>query len=132
MVFSGFLLLPKGYQCIQEFTMVSTQTVHHKYKTSTSDVEGYTRIKNIYIPMRDGVELCADVFLPFSASKDGLKAPVICSLGPYCKDIHASEFGLPKTDIYANMYKSIKPLGPDASFELAEPILWVSVTAQSL
>ena len=112
--------------------MASTQAAHPKYKTSTSDVEGYTRIKNIYVSMRDGVELCADVFLPFSASKDGLKAPVLCSLGPYSKDIHASEFGLPKTDIYANMYKSIKPLGPDACFELTDPMLWVSLIAQSL
>ncbi len=112
--------------------MTSDQTVHPKYKTSTSDVEGYTRIKHVYIPMRDGIELCADIFLPLSSSKDGAKAPVLCSLGPYGKDIHASEFGLPKTDIYANMYKSIKPLGPDACFELPEPMLWVSVLAQPL
>lgn len=77
--------------------------------------------------MRDDIELCADIFLPFDASTNGEKVPVICSYGPYGKDIHVSEFGLPKTDIYANMYKSIKPLGPDACFELMEPLLWVSI-----
>ncbi|CAI7673665.1 unnamed protein product [Penicillium pancosmium] len=95
-----------------------------KYETAQTDIEGYTRIKHIYIPMRDGVELCADLFLPFAASKAGEKVPVICSMGPYGKDIHASVFGLPKTPIYAAMYKNIKPLGPDACFELCEPTIW--------
>ncbi|KAL4888829.1 alpha/beta-hydrolase [Aspergillus ambiguus] len=95
-----------------------------KYQTWTSDVEGYTRTKHVYVPMRDGIELCADLFLPFAASKEGSKVPVICSLGPYGKDIHASSFGLPKTHIYAEMYKHISPLGPDAAFELCEPTIW--------
>ncbi|KAF5980770.1 acyl esterase [Fusarium coicis] len=85
---------------------------------------GYTRIKHEFSPMRDGVKLCADVFLPFSAPKDGQKVPVICSLGPYRKDVHVSSFGLPQIPIYAEMYKDIKPLGPDACFELCEPLLW--------
>ncbi|CAJ0546534.1 Ff.00g011610.m01.CDS01 [Fusarium sp. VM40] len=95
-----------------------------QYERSSSDVEGYTRIKHEFIPMRDDVKLCADLFLPFSASKNGEKVPVLCSLGPYGKDIHASTFGLPKTPIYAEMYKSISPLGPDACFELCEPLIW--------
>lgn len=97
-----------------------------KYQNINSDREGYTRIKNVYLPMRDGVELCADVFLPFSASKHGSKVPVICSLGPYGKDVPVLEFGLPATSIYVDMCDRIKPLGPDACFELADPILWVS------
>jgi predicted acyl esterase len=97
-----------------------------EYQTSTADAEGYTRTKHLYIPMRDGIELCANLFLPFSASKEGKKVPVICSLGPYGKDIHAATFGLPRTPIYAEMYKSIKPLGPDAAFELCDPAIWVS------
>jgi len=105
--------------------------VSKKYESNTTDVEGYTRIKHVYVAMRDGIELCADIFLPFSASKEGKKVPVICSLGPYGKDIHASKFGLPITDIYANMYKNIKPLGPDACFELVEPLLWVLSTLQT-
>ncbi|KAM6506701.1 hypothetical protein FSOLCH5_013676 [Fusarium solani] len=95
-----------------------------KYTTSTTVVEGYTRIKNVYIKLRDGVELCADIFLPLSASEQGSKVPVIVNVGPYGKDIPVLEFGLPKTDMYVNMYKLIKPLGPDASFELLDPILW--------
>jgi hypothetical protein len=96
-----------------------------KYEIAETDVEGYTRIKHVYIPMRDGIELCADLFLPFAASKEGKKVPVVCSMGPYGKDIHASVFGLPKTPIYAEMYKNIKPLGPDACLELCEPTIWV-------
>ncbi|PYH72186.1 alpha/beta-hydrolase [Aspergillus vadensis CBS 113365] len=94
------------------------------YETIETDVDGYTRIKNIYIPMRDGIELCADVFLPLTASKNGEKVPVICSMGPYGKDNHASTFGLPQSPIYAEMYKHIKPLGPDACFELCDPSIW--------
>ncbi|ENH71302.1 hypothetical protein FOC1_g10006159 [Fusarium oxysporum f. sp. cubense race 1] len=92
-----------------------------QFERTSSEIEGYTRVKHELIPMRDGVKLCADVFLPFSSSKDGEKVPVICSLGPYGKDVHASSFGLPQTHIYAEMYKHIKPLGPDACFELCEP-----------
>ncbi|KAM0230069.1 hypothetical protein ACHAP5_011458 [Fusarium lateritium] len=95
-----------------------------QFERTLSDIEGYTRIKNEVIQMRDGAKLCADVFLPFSSSKEGNKIPVICSLGPYGKDVHASVFGLPQTHIYAEMYKDIKPLGPDACFELCEPLIW--------
>jgi hypothetical protein len=98
---------------------------HPKYQTSTVDIEGYTRTKHISIRLRDGTNLCANLFLPFSASKDGQKVPVICSLGPYGKDEHAATFGLPLTPIYAQMYKQITPLGPDAVFELCEPLIWV-------
>ncbi|KAJ4328913.1 hypothetical protein N0V84_000702 [Fusarium piperis] len=94
------------------------------YSQSETDIEGYTRIKNLLIPMRDGIELCADLFLPFSASKHEERVPVLCSLGPYGKDIHASVFGLPRTPIYAEMYKHIKPVGPDACFELCDPLIW--------
>lgn len=103
------------------------ESTRQKYHTSTNEEAGYTRLKHVYIRMRDGIELCADVFLPFSASKEGQRVPVLCSLGPYGKDIHAASFGLPKTPIYASMYKEIKPLGPDACFELVEPMIWVSL-----
>jgi len=92
----------------------------------TTHVDGYTRYKHVMIKMRDGVKLSADVFLPFATSQEGRTAPVLASLGPYGKDIHSSGFGLPKTDIYANMYKHIHPQGPDSVFELMDPIIWVS------
>ncbi|KAK0386807.1 hypothetical protein NLU13_6643 [Sarocladium strictum] len=60
--------------------------------------------------MRDGVELCLNVYLPFAASKEGQKVPVIASLGPYGKDIHSLDF--------------VSPIGPDACFELADPLIW--------
>ncbi|RBQ72568.1 hypothetical protein FVER14953_20578 [Fusarium verticillioides] len=66
-----------------------------RFERTSSDIGGYSRIKHELIPMRDVVKLCADVFLPFSASKDGQKVPVICSLGPYGKEVYASSFGLP-------------------------------------
>ncbi|KPM43189.1 hypothetical protein AK830_g3364 [Neonectria ditissima] len=104
--------------------MSNSQASLSRYQEQVEDVEGYTRIKHRYISMRDGTKLCADLFLPFSASKENKHVPVLCSLGPYGKDIHASNFGLPKTPIYAEMYKHIKPLGPDACFELCEPLVW--------
>lgn len=105
--------------------MDSFTSSHTEYSRSETELEGYTRIKNLFIPMRDGIELCADLFLPLSVGKHGKKAPVLCSLGPYGKDTHASGFGLPQTPIYAEMYKHIKPLGPDACFELCDPLIWV-------
>jgi len=96
-----------------------------KYTSEVVDADGYTVVKHTYIPMRDGIELCADVFLPPSASKQGQKVPVICSLGPYGKDIPVLEFGLPQTTMYADMYRQIKPLGPHACFELLDPLIWV-------
>lgn len=89
--------------------------------------EGYTKIKDIYIPMRDGAQLCADVFLPITAEGgDAPRVPCLLSIGPYGKDVHALEWGLPRTDIYSKMNAKIKPLGPDACMEYADPLLWVS------
>jgi len=98
----------------------------------STDVDGYTRFKDVYIPMRDGIKLCADVFLPFATTKEGIKAPVLASLGPYGKDIHSSKFGLPKADIYSNMYKNIQPQGPDSVFETADPIIWVGHVTRAM
>lgn len=103
-----------------------------QYETRTEDIEGYTSIKHANIPMLDGVQLCQDVFLPFSVSKSGAMAPVPLRLGPYNKDVHASVFGLPHTHIYADVYKDIKPLGPDAAFELMESMLWVRLSPPEL
>ncbi|KAH7230334.1 Alpha/Beta hydrolase protein [Fusarium solani] len=80
----------------------------------------YIKIKNAYVPMRDGAELCVDIFLPLSE----IKAPCLLSMGPYGKDIHAAEWGLPKTDLDAKMNRKIVPLGPDACMEHADPIIW--------
>ncbi|KAI8932079.1 hypothetical protein NX059_010966 [Plenodomus lindquistii] len=91
-------------------------------KTEETTRDGYKRIHDVYIPMRDGGEICCNVYLPL---RDGQRRfPVILSMGPYGKDIHFSEFGMPKTDMYANMSKAIKPLGPDACFEMPDPIVW--------
>lgn len=95
-------------------------------QTVSEDVDGlYTKIKDVYVTMRDGVELCLNIYLPFAASKDGEKVPVIASMGPYGKDIPVLEFGAPKTDIYIRMLRNVSPIGPDACFELADPMIWV-------
>ncbi|KAH6975711.1 Alpha/Beta hydrolase protein [Ilyonectria destructans] len=89
--------------------------------------ERYTKIQNVYIPMRDGQELCADIFLPSPGKAvKGPPVPCLMSMGPYGKDIHALEWGLPRTDIYSKMHAKIKPLGPDACMEHADPLVWTS------
>lgn len=95
-------------------------------KTQSSLFEGYALLKDVYIPMRDGVELCADVFLPLSTSQSGTRVPAICSMGVHGKDVHPLQFGQPHTSIYTDMYENIKPLGPHACFELVDPIVWVN------
>jgi hypothetical protein len=94
--------------------------------SGVTDVDGYTRFKDVFVLMRDGTKLCADIFLPNSSLQNGSKAPVLASLGPYGKDINSSVFGLPRTDIYTEMYKNIEPKGEDSVFEVVDPILWVS------
>lgn len=107
--------------------MDGTESFASKRTTTQSDAAGYTHIKDVYIAMRDGIQLCADVFLPSLTIENERKVPVICSLGPYGKDVYAPEYGLPQTTIYADMYEKVKPLGPNACFELCDPILWVRI-----
>ncbi|KAK4501153.1 hypothetical protein PRZ48_006959 [Zasmidium cellare] len=90
-------------------------------KTRRNDT--YDRIKDTYIPTRDGSELCADIFLPL-AVVEGAKVPALLSMCPYGKDVHALEWGLPQTDIYAKMNAKIEPLGPDAALEALDPLVW--------
>lgn len=99
--------------------------------SGATDVAGYTRFKDVFVSMRDGTKLCADVFLPSSFMKKGLKAPVLATLGPYGKDVSSSVFGLPKTDIYSNMYKGIQPKSEDSVFEVVDPIVWVSCSQEA-
>ena len=87
--------------------------------------DGYKRLKDIYIPTRDGSELCCNVYLP--TGRENTKFPVLLTMGPYGKDVHFADFGKPATDMYANMAKAITPLGPDACFETPDPIIWVSM-----
>lgn len=101
-----------------------------KRQTVTSKRDGlYFRLKDVYIPTRDGSELCADIFLPLS-TEQGAKVPTLLSMCPYGKDVHALDWGLPQTDMYAKMNMKIKPLGPDAALEALDPLVWVR-TSQS-
>ena len=95
------------------------------------DQDGYRRFKHVFIPLRDGVKICADIFIPTSSIESGVKVPVLTSLGPYGKDVNSAVFGLPKTDIYANMYKNIKPAGEDSVFEVVHPLTWVSSNSEA-
>jgi len=47
-----------------------------------TNVEGYTRFKDVLMSMRDGVKLSADVFLPWTTTRDGVKALVLASMAP--------------------------------------------------
>lgn len=93
-------------------------------KTEEINRNGYKCIKDIYIPLRDGGEICANAYLPIRDKPE--KFPVLLTLGPYGKDIFFGDFGKPHTDMYSNMAQAIKPLGPDACFECPDPIIWVS------
>ena len=42
--------------------------------------------KDVWIPLRDGTKVCADIFRPESTTGSSEKFPVIMSLGPYQKD----------------------------------------------
>lgn len=84
----------------------------------------YYRLKDVYIPTRDGSDLCADIFLPLSTG-EGAKVPALLSMCPYGKDVHALQWGLPQTDMYAKMNSKIEPLGPDAALEALDPLIWV-------
>lgn len=98
--------------------------IRYRSNQETIQRDGYVVHKNVYIPMRDGMKLCANLYVP--TGHDSSKPfPALFSLGPYGKDFHFAEYGKPKTDLYANMAKAIKPLGPDACFELVDPIVWV-------
>ena len=106
------------FPCPKDF-----QTVPRR-KTEETIRDGYIRRTDIYIPTRDGSAICCNVYLPVRDKGD--KFPVLLTLGPYGKDIHFSEFGVPYTEMYANMAKDIQPLGPDACFETPDPAVWVS------
>jgi predicted acyl esterase len=93
-------------------------------KTEETIRDDYKRIKDVYIPLRDGGEICANVYLPTREKPE--KFPVLLTLGPYGKDIFFEDFGRQHTDMYSNMAQAITPLGPDACFECPDPIVWVS------
>lgn len=97
-------------------------------QTRSSIGDGYTIHKDVHVPMRDGVELCVDIFLPLPASQSATRVPAICSMGPHGKDIHPLQFGQPNTSIYTDMFQKIKPLGPHACFELMDPLIWVGLS----
>jgi predicted acyl esterase len=79
---------------------------------------------DVPVPMRDGLELRANVFRP---AKTGLH-PVILSVGPYGKDV-------PFSDGYAQAWKKLKKLYPEVDsegtsgkylvWELPDPERWV-------
>lgn len=85
----------------------------------------YAVFKDVLIPLRDGARLSANIYLPVSVTKQSSPAPAIASLGPYGKDIHIDEFGLPATDMYKKMCQDVTPRGPDYCFEVVDPLVWV-------
>ncbi len=66
--------------------------------------------KDVWIPLRDGTKVCADIFRPESSSE---KFPVIMSLGPYLKD----KLWVPPPDLEE------KP-NPHMNWETVNPEWW--------
>lgn len=105
-------------------SMMSSLPLPKRQTVKSKQGSLYYRLKDVYIPTRDGSELCADIFLPLSTDQ-GVQVPALLSMCPYGKDVHALEWGLPQTDMYAKMNSKIKPLGPDAALEALDPLVWV-------
>lgn len=70
---------------------------------------------DVAIPMRDGVELSANVFRPQAEGR----FPVIITLGPYPKDIHFKDWD--RLGFYANLEEH----GPHMHWETVNPDWWV-------
>lgn len=70
--------------------------------------------RDVRIPARDGVPLAADVF----RRADGVRAPVILTMGPYGKDIHFEDFN-------AAAYATVEERGPHMNWETVNPDWWV-------
>ena len=66
--------------------------------------------KDVWIPLRDGTRICADIFRPESTTE---KFPVIMSLGPYMKD----KLWVPPPDLEE------KP-NPYMNWETVNPLWW--------
>ena len=122
------LIVSIHYRSLHTWTMAFPHPVNFipvpRRETSETARDGYKRLKDVYIPTRDGSELCCNIYLPTNSTARSF--PVLLTIGPYGKDVHFSEFGKPQTDMYASMAKAITPLGPDACFETPDPIVWAS------
>jgi predicted acyl esterase len=70
--------------------------------------------KNTVIPVRDGVELRADVF----RGEEAEPAPVILTLGPYGKDIHFEDFN-------PAAFATVEERGRYMNWETVNPEWWV-------
>ena len=84
--------------------------------TSTATFSGVLAERDTAIPVRDGVELMADVFRP----DDGRSAPVIMTLGPYAKDVHFRDH-----PGGAGVYEAMPEQGPHMHWETVNPDWWV-------
>jgi predicted acyl esterase len=73
--------------------------------------------KDVGIPVRDGLELAADVFRP----DDGEAVPAIVTLGPYAKDVHFRDHAGGSEALYAAMPEQ----GPLMHWETVNPEWWV-------
>ena len=74
----------------------------------------FSHTRDVTVPMRDGVELRADIFRAF----DDVPAPVILTMGPYGKDIHFEDFN-------SAAYATIEERGPLMNWETVNPEWWV-------
>ncbi|HXX62304.1 MAG TPA: CocE/NonD family hydrolase, partial [Bacteroidota bacterium] len=71
--------------------------------------------KDVWVPLRDGSHLAADVFRPDGAGR----FPAIMTMGPYSKDIHFRDWN-PNFD-----YARLPEHGPYMHWETVNPEWWV-------
>ena len=83
---------------------------------STATYPGVLVDKDVGIPVRDGIELAADVFRP----DDGRPVPAIMTLGPYAKDVHFRDH-----PGGAAVYPAMPEQGPLMHWETVNPEWWV-------
>jgi uncharacterized protein len=121
-----FRLVGRAICVLSSFLVAAIPTVAQaETMTATSSVALGMRIDtNVAIPMRDGLELRANIFRPLGDAK----YPVIVSMSPYGKDVHFQDF-------YPSGWDELKRDVPSACsagstcrymvFETPDPERWV-------
>ncbi|KAI1337459.1 X-Pro dipeptidyl-peptidase C-terminal non-catalytic domain-containing protein [Xylariaceae sp. FL0016] len=89
--------------------------------TVTDDAENDLRfMKNVSIPLKASkLPIRANVYLPLAASQKGAKFPVLCTYGPYGKDI-------PYATFFAGSFNEVNPehRSKYSAWETPDPVFW--------
>jgi predicted acyl esterase len=105
-------------------TTLSPAAQSQTIETKSSVALGMRIDTDVAIPMRDGLELRANVFRPL----DDAKYPVIVTISPYGKDIHSQDFYPAGWDELLRDVPSLRDAGSSCrymNFETPDPEHWV-------